>query len=302
MGNVVRLFEAGRDTEQPSQPERSTKRGAQLEDGYTRIANELLEAIAFHDFTKRQYKVLMAVLRKTFGYQKKMDWISGEQLAGATGLPDTRARAVVRELVAKNVLVKKGRHVGINTVLSDWSEKRYQNSTNDTKTVLKNSTKTVSSAVPKQPHTKETLQNIKDISSPNGEECRSDDAAPEISDSQPDKKPASTPHCPHQKILAIWAEVIPETIQHNPKEWKSGRQGFDDLGQRWKDGFNTEKRDGSGKLYDDVESGLKWWRSYFEYLRKSEFLMHECRPFCLEWVVKRANYHKTKEGRYHAKR
>ena len=108
------------------------------------------------------------------------------------------------------------------------------------------------------------------------------------------------PDCPHRELLALWQEIIPETVQHNPQEWKSGRVGYKDLAARWKSGFTIDKADGSGKLYTDRESGLAWWRGFFNYLRKSGFLMNECKPFSLEWSVKSANFIKIKEGRYHA--
>lgn len=43
---------------------------ADLDDGYTRIANELLEAVMAADLTARQLKVVLAVIRKTYGSVK----------------------------------------------------------------------------------------------------------------------------------------------------------------------------------------------------------------------------------------
>lgn len=76
----------------------------QLERGHTRIADELFEAMIRFDFSKRQYKVLLAVIRKTYGYQKKADVISSGQLAELTGLHSPHCRAAVQELVAIGVL------------------------------------------------------------------------------------------------------------------------------------------------------------------------------------------------------
>ena len=144
-------------------------------------------------------------------------------------------------------------------------------------------------------HTSSTPIQEYNNTSPNGEECESGDSTRSESQGKTSRYPA----CPHRELLAIWAEVIPETIQHNPNEWKSGRAGYRNLAARWKAGFTTMKRDQSGPLYHDTESGLAWWRSFFEYLRKSDFLMNRCRPFSLEWIVKQANYLKAKEGNYH---
>lgn len=62
------------------------QRMADIDDGYTRVANELLEAIASADLTARQLKVMLAYVRKTYGFNKKTDRIADEQIAQVTGL------------------------------------------------------------------------------------------------------------------------------------------------------------------------------------------------------------------------
>ena len=51
----------------------------QIEDGYTKIANELLEAFSKHNFSAYETRVLMAIIRKTYGWNKKSDFISVSQ-------------------------------------------------------------------------------------------------------------------------------------------------------------------------------------------------------------------------------
>ena len=48
----------------------------QLENGYTKIANELLEAIAAIRIPGEAMQVLLVIIRKTYGYCKKKDAIS----------------------------------------------------------------------------------------------------------------------------------------------------------------------------------------------------------------------------------
>nr|WP_284038259.1 replication protein [Escherichia coli] len=57
------------------------RRVAEVEDGYTRLANALYEELIGADLTKNQSKVAHAICRKTYGYGKKMDRISDSQLA-----------------------------------------------------------------------------------------------------------------------------------------------------------------------------------------------------------------------------
>lgn len=59
-----------------SEPVEQERRVADIDDGYTRFANELLEAIASADLTARQLKVMLAYVRKTYGFNKKTDRIS----------------------------------------------------------------------------------------------------------------------------------------------------------------------------------------------------------------------------------
>ena len=57
----------------------------QTEHGFTRLADELLDALIRYPFTKRQYKVVLAVIRKTYGFQKQVDDLTAPQLAAMTG-------------------------------------------------------------------------------------------------------------------------------------------------------------------------------------------------------------------------
>lgn len=43
----------------------------QIENGYTRIANELLEALLLANLSKRQLLVALAVIRQTYGFNRK---------------------------------------------------------------------------------------------------------------------------------------------------------------------------------------------------------------------------------------
>ena len=97
-----------------------------LEDGYTRIANELLEAIIQYGFNKRDLTIMLAIIRKTYGYNKKTDDIATSQLAKATGITCNHVRETLKTLSAANVIFKTdglyGVEVGINKTYSDWGK------------------------------------------------------------------------------------------------------------------------------------------------------------------------------------
>ena len=93
----------------------------QVENGHTRIADELLDAIIRHPLTKRQYKVLLAILRKTYGFGKLEDDISSSQLAKLTGLTSAHCRGTLLELEKLNIVAaQRGRYGKVVTIKKDY--------------------------------------------------------------------------------------------------------------------------------------------------------------------------------------
>lgn len=76
----------------------------QIEDGFTRIADELLEALCGCSLTSREYAVALCVIRKTYGWNKKTDRISASQIVEMTGVPRSRVSGVLTSLAEKNVI------------------------------------------------------------------------------------------------------------------------------------------------------------------------------------------------------
>ena len=192
MSNVVRFPDAA---ERSPARRHETPRGPQVEDGYTRIANELLEAISnSHAFpvTLRQLRVVLAIIRKTYGFNKKTDRISDSQLAAETGLSRQNVNKAKRELLAMGVLLMVGHKIGVNKHPEQWDfsaqpEKDNLRQTRDS--VSKPETESVSDSG--------THKRQKDIvSSPYGEESTAgaDDANP-----QPVDEPKVTPQGAGQK-------------------------------------------------------------------------------------------------------
>lgn len=93
----------------------------QCEHGYTRIADELFEAILRANFSKRELLVILAVVRKTYGYRKTADRLSSSQIAELTMLADTHCRATVRALKANHVLVEHDGKIGIQKDYERWA-------------------------------------------------------------------------------------------------------------------------------------------------------------------------------------
>ncbi|PKE30993.1 DNA replication protein [Rahnella sp. AA] len=118
MGNAARHLQLV-----TTSPEVMETRVAQLEDGFTRVANDLLDAAMASGLSETELCILLAVWRKTYGYSKKMDWISNEQLEGMVGKHHTHCSTAKNLLINKKVLLQEGRKVGMNTNVAEWKTK-----------------------------------------------------------------------------------------------------------------------------------------------------------------------------------
>lgn len=72
----------------------------QLENGFTRIANELLDALAMQPLNGTQWRILIVVFRYTYGFNRKEHELSEAFISKASGI---HRKQIGREL---NVLIK----------------------------------------------------------------------------------------------------------------------------------------------------------------------------------------------------
>ncbi|NCH03882.1 replication protein [Cronobacter malonaticus] len=129
---------------------------AELEDGYAKLSNMLLEAYAGADLTKRQFKVLLAILRKTYGWNKPMDRISDSQISEIAKLPVKRCNEAKLELVRMGLIKQQGGMFGPNKNIDEWCIP--QNEGISLKTGDKTSLNLRESYPSKQGDTKDTIQ------------------------------------------------------------------------------------------------------------------------------------------------
>lgn len=98
-------------------------------------------------------------------------------------------------------------------------------------------------------------------------------------------QPAPRPECPHQDIIAVYHEVLPECPQ--VRDWTPARA--QQLRARWNE--------------DPRRQNLDYWRQFFQYVKGCGFLVGRGagdRPFVadLEWLTKSKNFTKVREGKY----
>ncbi|WP_105654676.1 replication protein [Cronobacter dublinensis] len=145
---------------------------ADLDDGYARLSNMLLAEYAGADLTKRQFKVLLAILRKTYGWNKPMDRVTDAQIAEIAKLPVKRCNEAKLELVRMGVIKQQGGMFGPNPNVYEWNIPQHEVKSPKTGDVPqiegkspkkgdKKSLKLRESNPSKQGNTKDTIQNTK---------------------------------------------------------------------------------------------------------------------------------------------
>lgn len=82
----------------------------QAEDGYTRIANEIMDALARIRIPGEARQVLDVILRKTYGWNKRTDRISLSQFVEGTGLSKVHISQAIDKLINLNLIItEKGK-------------------------------------------------------------------------------------------------------------------------------------------------------------------------------------------------
>ena len=78
--------------------------GPQLEKGYTRIADAILEKVAKTKLNGTQFRILMIVWRSTYGWQKKEHSLSIGYLSKATDINNRQVQRELNKLIDMNIL------------------------------------------------------------------------------------------------------------------------------------------------------------------------------------------------------
>lgn len=131
----------------------------QKENGYTAIANEIMEALIKYNLPGSETRCLFFILRKTYGYNKKTDSISLSQFMSATGLTRKAVARAIKNLVKKNIVHSNKGGVKNDTILT--SKYTFNKCFQSWKNSVKNDTgsvKIVPKVVSKLTHTKDNIQ------------------------------------------------------------------------------------------------------------------------------------------------
>lgn len=195
----------------------------QLEDGFARIANELLDALARIRLAGQENQIVFAVIRKTYGFNKKSDQISHGQLTAITGIKRVKVVELVKSLVSKRVLdstnngTRKPATIRINKNYEQW-EHSPKKGTIPNKGTIASPNKGLSSSPHNGTHkrqpTKDNLQKTKTSSSQISKKPKFDDCSIELSfacllrDLINERSPNGKLLVPAKTDLQTWARHI----------------------------------------------------------------------------------------------
>lgn len=101
------------------------------------------------------------------------------------------------------------------------------------------------------------------------------------------------PNCPHQRIVDLYGEILPE--QPQPRSWEGTRAKH--LQARWRWLLTATKRNGQRYATNEAEA-LDFFRRMFTHIRSSDFLMRQWTSWDLGWLVKAENFEKIIAGNY----
>lgn len=156
----------------------------------------------------------------------------------------------------------------------------------------KPSGKPSSKSIPNQEQEQEQEQEQK-ITNPDGLVVASTADDEQI---EPNLKKSTTPNCPQQALLDLYAECLPELPQ--PRVWEG--QAADNLRSRWRWVLTATKRGSCERYASTADEGVEWFRRFFGYVAGSDFLMGRKADWQadLRWLVKAANFDKVLSGAY----
>ncbi len=234
----------------------------QKENGYTQLSNELLEAVVGCYLSSYEKDVILAIIRKTYGWGKTKDWVAASQLSDMTGIPRPHITRTVKKLVSKKIVTQTGNSIGIQKDYDQWIVKWRKLPKQVTGV-----TQTGNRKLPKQVHTKERKKLSKEKSDkslpvskktmtwkkPYNEDNPTDyTPSIDLDTGEPTKQPVK-----QKRMFKEVYKVFEETLGKYPANWI----------------VNTTQQKCADNLY--TERGLKAIRNALEFYKT-----HKDEEFC----------------------
>ena len=96
----------------------------QLENGFTRIAHEILESLSRVQMSGSEWQFVMCLFRKTYGYNKTEDWLTGSQIVKMTGMKKERVSEAKKRLLERQIVTENRNKISFQKDWEKWRELR----------------------------------------------------------------------------------------------------------------------------------------------------------------------------------
>ncbi|MFO7861006.1 MAG: replication protein [Desulfosalsimonas sp.] len=99
---------------------------SRITDNYAKIPNGLLDRLTHLRIPGEQMQVLMVIIRKTYGWEKRSDWIALNQFAESTGISKRNVLRAIQALEERKIVIvvkndnKKHPSYRINEKFNQW--------------------------------------------------------------------------------------------------------------------------------------------------------------------------------------
>ena len=92
----------------------------QKENGYTPIANELLDAFMRLNLSEHAWRIVICIIRHSYGWHQKTAYLTFTQIARATGLDVRLIPRTVKRLCTRGIIIRTGNAYGLQKDYSQW--------------------------------------------------------------------------------------------------------------------------------------------------------------------------------------
>jgi len=88
---------------------------------FTRVPNEILEALARTHLSPYESKIIFFIIRKTYGWNKIEDWIALSQIVEGTGIAKPNVCRSIKSLRRRRIITRPNkRHIGLQEDYTMW--------------------------------------------------------------------------------------------------------------------------------------------------------------------------------------
>ena len=89
-------------------------------DFYTKMPNKILQPLLMIKLQSYEIRILLAIARKTYGFNKDKDYINQRQLKKLTGIKQPNISRTLKCLLEKKIIIKNGKELAIQKNYKLW--------------------------------------------------------------------------------------------------------------------------------------------------------------------------------------